>query len=136
MSGAGDTVIATLAAMLAAAPPEALVLYGDALEAFKKTSEHAAKNAADPMDVARAVEPFQFCIMITSPEAMRSTVLSELYIFKNGFCFCSSSISGLVNSVQNKDVGILGLAGFDDEVAAGAAAAAAFSTSARRELRG
>ena len=44
------------AAMLAAAPPEALVLYGDALEAFKKTSEQAAKNAADPMDVARAVE--------------------------------------------------------------------------------
>jgi NAD(P)-dependent dehydrogenase (short-subunit alcohol dehydrogenase family) len=44
------------AAMLAAAPPEALVLYAEALEAFKKTSEHAAKNAADPMDVARAVE--------------------------------------------------------------------------------
>jgi NAD(P)-dependent dehydrogenase (short-subunit alcohol dehydrogenase family) len=44
------------AAMLAAAPPEALVLYGEALEAFKKTSEQAAKNAADPMDVARAVE--------------------------------------------------------------------------------
>jgi len=44
------------AAMLAAAPPEALVLYAEALEAFKKTSEHAARNAADPMDVARAVE--------------------------------------------------------------------------------
>jgi NAD(P)-dependent dehydrogenase (short-subunit alcohol dehydrogenase family) len=44
------------AAMLAAAPPEALVLYAEALEAFKKTSEHSAKNAADPMDVARAVE--------------------------------------------------------------------------------
>jgi NAD(P)-dependent dehydrogenase (short-subunit alcohol dehydrogenase family) len=44
------------AAMLAAAPPEALVLYAEALEAFKKTSEHTAKNAADPMDVARAVE--------------------------------------------------------------------------------
>jgi NAD(P)-dependent dehydrogenase (short-subunit alcohol dehydrogenase family) len=44
------------AAMLAAAPPEALVLYAEALEAFKRTSEHAAKNAADPMDVARAVE--------------------------------------------------------------------------------
>ena len=42
--------------MLAAAPPEALVLYAEALEAFKKTSEHSAKNAADPMDVARAVE--------------------------------------------------------------------------------
>jgi NAD(P)-dependent dehydrogenase (short-subunit alcohol dehydrogenase family) len=44
------------AAMLAAAPPEALVLYAEALEAFKKTSEHAARNAADPLDVARAVE--------------------------------------------------------------------------------
>jgi len=44
------------AAMLAAAPPEALVLYAEALEAFKRTSEHAAKNAIDPMDVARAVE--------------------------------------------------------------------------------
>lgn len=44
------------AAMLAAAPPEALVLYAEALEAFKRNSEHAAKNAADPMDVARAVE--------------------------------------------------------------------------------
>ena len=44
------------AAMLAAAPPEALVLYAEALEAFKRTSEHAAKNAAAPMDVARAVE--------------------------------------------------------------------------------
>jgi hypothetical protein len=42
--------------MLAAAPPEALVLYAEALEAFKRTSEHAAKNAIDPMDVARAVE--------------------------------------------------------------------------------
>ncbi|MCY1440775.1 hypothetical protein D9M71_570600 [compost metagenome] len=41
--------------------------------------------------VARAVEPFQFCIRTTSPEAMRSTVLSELYIFRNGFCFCRSS---------------------------------------------
>jgi NAD(P)-dependent dehydrogenase (short-subunit alcohol dehydrogenase family) len=44
------------AAMLAAAPPEALVLYAEALEAFKKTSEHAARNAADPLEVARAVE--------------------------------------------------------------------------------
>jgi NAD(P)-dependent dehydrogenase (short-subunit alcohol dehydrogenase family) len=44
------------AAMLAAAPPEALVLYAEALEAFKRTSEHTAKNATDPMDVARAVE--------------------------------------------------------------------------------
>jgi NAD(P)-dependent dehydrogenase (short-subunit alcohol dehydrogenase family) len=43
-------------AMLAAAPPEALVLYAEAIEAFRKTSAHAAKNAADPMDVARAVE--------------------------------------------------------------------------------
>lgn len=43
-------------AMLAAAAPEALVLYAEAIEAFKKTSEHAAKNAADPLDVARAVE--------------------------------------------------------------------------------
>ena len=43
-------------AMLAAAPPEALVLYGESIEAFKKTSEHAARHAADPMDVARAVE--------------------------------------------------------------------------------
>lgn len=43
-------------AMLAAAPPEALVLYGEAIEAFRKTSAHAARNAADPLDVARAVE--------------------------------------------------------------------------------
>lgn len=43
-------------AMLAAAPPEALVLYGDAIEAFRKMSAHSARNAADPMDVARAVE--------------------------------------------------------------------------------
>ncbi|HEY4910768.1 MAG TPA: SDR family oxidoreductase [Methylomirabilota bacterium] len=43
-------------AMLAAAPPEALVLYAEAIEAFRKTSAHAAKNAADPMDVAHAVE--------------------------------------------------------------------------------
>ncbi len=44
------------AAMLAAAPPEALVLYAEALEAFKKTSEHAAKHAVDPIEVARVVE--------------------------------------------------------------------------------
>jgi len=43
-------------AMLAAAPPEARVLYAEAIEAFRKTAEHSAKNAADPMDVARAVE--------------------------------------------------------------------------------
>jgi NAD(P)-dependent dehydrogenase (short-subunit alcohol dehydrogenase family) len=43
-------------AMLAAAPPEALVLYAEAIEAFRKTSAQSAKNAADPMDVARAVE--------------------------------------------------------------------------------
>jgi NAD(P)-dependent dehydrogenase (short-subunit alcohol dehydrogenase family) len=43
-------------AMLAAAPPEALVLYAEAIEAFRKTSAQSAKNAADPMDVAHAVE--------------------------------------------------------------------------------
>ena len=44
------------AAMLAAAPPEALVLYAEALEAFKKTSEQAAKHAVAPIEVARIVE--------------------------------------------------------------------------------
>jgi NAD(P)-dependent dehydrogenase (short-subunit alcohol dehydrogenase family) len=44
------------AAMLAAAPPEALVLYAEALEAFKKTSEQAAKHAVAPIEVARVVE--------------------------------------------------------------------------------
>ena len=43
-------------AMLAAAPPEARVLYAEAIEAVRKTAEHSAKNAADPMEVARAVE--------------------------------------------------------------------------------
>jgi NAD(P)-dependent dehydrogenase (short-subunit alcohol dehydrogenase family) len=46
----------TAEAMLASAPPEALVLYAEAIEAFRKASAYAAKNAADPMDVARAVE--------------------------------------------------------------------------------
>jgi len=46
----------TAEAMLAAAPPEALVLYAEAIEAFRKASAYSAKNAADPMDVARAVE--------------------------------------------------------------------------------
>ena len=46
----------TAEAMLASAPPEALALYGEAIEAFRKTSAYSAKNAADPMDVARVVE--------------------------------------------------------------------------------
>lgn len=46
----------TAEAMLAAAPSEALVLYAEAIEAFRKASAYSAKNAADPMDVARAVE--------------------------------------------------------------------------------
>jgi NAD(P)-dependent dehydrogenase (short-subunit alcohol dehydrogenase family) len=46
----------TAEAMLASAPPEALVLYAEAIEAFRKASAYAAANAVDPMDVARAVE--------------------------------------------------------------------------------
>jgi NAD(P)-dependent dehydrogenase (short-subunit alcohol dehydrogenase family) len=45
----------TAEAMLGAAPPETFVLYADGLEALKKTAAHAAKNAVDPVKVARAV---------------------------------------------------------------------------------
>jgi len=45
----------TAEAMLGAAPPETLVLYAEAIEALKKTAAHAAKNAVDPVKVARAV---------------------------------------------------------------------------------
>jgi len=43
-------------AMLGAVPPEIFALYAGAIEAVKKTAAHAAKNAVDPVDVARAVE--------------------------------------------------------------------------------
>jgi len=46
----------TAEAMLASAPPEALALYAEAIDAVRKTSEHSARDAADPLDVARAVE--------------------------------------------------------------------------------
>ena len=46
----------TAEAMLGAAPPEALVLYGEAIEAVKRTAADAAKRAVDPVDVARIVE--------------------------------------------------------------------------------
>jgi NAD(P)-dependent dehydrogenase (short-subunit alcohol dehydrogenase family) len=36
--------------------PEALVLYGDAIEAARQTSAHVARNATDPIEVAREVE--------------------------------------------------------------------------------
>ncbi len=45
----------TAEAMLGAAPPETFVLYAEAIEALKKTAAHAAKNAVDPVKVARAV---------------------------------------------------------------------------------
>jgi len=45
----------TAEAMLVAAPPETFLLYSEALEALKKTTAHAAKNAVDPVKVARAV---------------------------------------------------------------------------------
>jgi NAD(P)-dependent dehydrogenase (short-subunit alcohol dehydrogenase family) len=43
-------------AILAAVSPEARVLYGAAIEAARQTSAHVAQNAADPVEVARAVE--------------------------------------------------------------------------------
>lgn len=43
-------------AMLGAVPPETFVLYAEAIEALRKAAAHAAKNAVDPLDVARAVE--------------------------------------------------------------------------------
>jgi hypothetical protein len=43
-------------ALLGAAPPETFALYAEAIEAVRKTAAHAAKNAVDPVDVARAVE--------------------------------------------------------------------------------
>jgi NAD(P)-dependent dehydrogenase (short-subunit alcohol dehydrogenase family) len=42
--------------MLGSVPPEALVLYSEAIEAVKRTAADAAKRAVDPMDVARVVE--------------------------------------------------------------------------------
>ena len=46
----------TAETMLGSVPPEALVLYADAIEAVKRTAAEAAKRAVDPMDVARIVE--------------------------------------------------------------------------------
>ena len=46
----------TAEAMLGAVPPESFALYADAIQAVRKTAEHAAKNAVDPIEVARAVE--------------------------------------------------------------------------------
>jgi len=43
-------------AMLGAAPPETFVLYAEAIEAVKKAAARAAKNAVDPVEVARAVK--------------------------------------------------------------------------------
>jgi NAD(P)-dependent dehydrogenase (short-subunit alcohol dehydrogenase family) len=43
-------------AMLGAAPPETFLLYAEAIEALRKTAAHAAENAVDPIEVARAVE--------------------------------------------------------------------------------
>ena len=43
-------------AILAAVSPEALVLYGEAIEAARQTSAHSARNATDPIEVARVVE--------------------------------------------------------------------------------
>ena len=45
----------TAAAMLSAAPPEALALYAEAIEAVKERAERAARGAVDPAEVARAV---------------------------------------------------------------------------------
>lgn len=42
-------------AMLEAAPPEALALYADAIQAVRQTAAHSAKSAVDPIEVARAV---------------------------------------------------------------------------------
>jgi NAD(P)-dependent dehydrogenase (short-subunit alcohol dehydrogenase family) len=46
----------TAEAMLGSVPPEALVLYGEAIQAVKRTAEDSAKRAVDAMDVARVVE--------------------------------------------------------------------------------
>ena len=46
----------TAEAMLGSVPPEALVLYAEAIEAVKRTAVDAAKRAVDPVDVARVVE--------------------------------------------------------------------------------
>jgi len=46
----------TAETMLRAVPPETFVLYAEAIEALKKAAAHAARNAVDPVDVARAVE--------------------------------------------------------------------------------
>jgi len=43
-------------AILAAVPPEALVLYGEAIEAARQTFAHVARNAIEPIEVARVVE--------------------------------------------------------------------------------
>jgi NAD(P)-dependent dehydrogenase (short-subunit alcohol dehydrogenase family) len=43
-------------AILAAVSPEALMLYGEAIEAARQTSAHSARNATDPIEVARVVE--------------------------------------------------------------------------------
>jgi NAD(P)-dependent dehydrogenase (short-subunit alcohol dehydrogenase family) len=45
----------TAEAMLGSVPPEALVLYAEAIEAVKSAAERAAKNAVDPVGVARVV---------------------------------------------------------------------------------
>jgi NAD(P)-dependent dehydrogenase (short-subunit alcohol dehydrogenase family) len=42
-------------AMLEAAPPEALALYAEAIQAVRQTAAHSAKIAVDPIAVARAV---------------------------------------------------------------------------------
>jgi NAD(P)-dependent dehydrogenase (short-subunit alcohol dehydrogenase family) len=46
----------TAAEMLGGVPPEALVLYGDAIEAVKNRAKRAEKGAVDPGAVARIVE--------------------------------------------------------------------------------
>lgn len=46
----------TAEAMLEALPPEALVLYGEVIQAVRETSAHAEKHAIEPLEVARAVE--------------------------------------------------------------------------------
>jgi short-subunit dehydrogenase len=43
-------------AILAAVSPEALVLYGEAIEAARQTFAHVARNAIEPIEVARVVE--------------------------------------------------------------------------------
>ena len=46
----------TAEATLGGVPAESFALYADAIQAVRKTAEHAAKNAVDPIEVARAVE--------------------------------------------------------------------------------